>query len=280
MLDSVAAAEIDLRARAFVAARSTARAMAEYPGAVPATLAEAYRIQDQAIALWADRIAGWKVGRIHEPWASELGTDRLAGPIFRRAVVDAPAGAASMALFHGGFGAVEGELILVTAVDVPARPRAWDTAETLSLVRSAHLGIEVASSPFPGINDLGPLVTISDFGNNNGLVVGPALAWESAADLGAFVIETRLDGVTVGRAAIGTLPGGPVESLRKLLGICAQRGMDLPAGTLVSTGAVTGVHVALAGQQAEVAVAGYPAIRCRFTNAVSAPGGEGDGLKG
>lgn len=272
MLGSVSAADADLRARAFVAARSEARVLADYPGAVPTTLAEAYRIQDHAITLWPDRVAGWKVGRIHEPWASELGTDRLAGPIFRRAVTTDPAGEAVVRLFRDGFGAVEGELVLVTAVDVPPRARTWDAAETLALVRSAHLGVEVASSPFPGINDQGPLVTISDFGNNNGLIVGPALAWANADDLGAFVIETRLDGETVGCAAVGTLPGGPLESLRKLLGICAQRRLELPAGTLVSTGAVTGVHVARAGQQAEVAVAGYPAIRCRATYVAGSPG--------
>ncbi|MDP2117545.1 MAG: 2-keto-4-pentenoate hydratase, partial [Brevundimonas sp.] len=47
-------------ARAFVEARRSARALATYPGTAPESLEAAYAIQDDAIALWPDRIAGWK----------------------------------------------------------------------------------------------------------------------------------------------------------------------------------------------------------------------------
>ena len=60
-------------ARAFVDARRAGRFLSPYPGTMPATLAEAYEIQDEAIAAWPDRIAGWKLGRIREPLDQQYG---------------------------------------------------------------------------------------------------------------------------------------------------------------------------------------------------------------
>ena len=65
----------------FVAARRAGSTLAIYPGDKPATLAQAYAIQDAAIALRGEAIAGWKIGRIHAPLAEEFGTTRLIGPV-------------------------------------------------------------------------------------------------------------------------------------------------------------------------------------------------------
>ena len=54
-------------ATAFVEARKSGRSIAEYPGERPATLAAAYRVQDQALSLWDREVAGWKVGKINPP---------------------------------------------------------------------------------------------------------------------------------------------------------------------------------------------------------------------
>jgi 2-keto-4-pentenoate hydratase len=268
---AVVAASPDARACAFVRARRTAQPLADYPGTVPATLAEAYSVQEQAIRRWPDVIAGWKIGRINPPWVASLGTDRLAGPIFRKSVHAADS-VLDMPVFVGGFGAVEGEVVLVLGRDIAPDQAKWTQEQAAAVVASAQLGIEVASSPLGSINDLGPLVTISDFGNNNGLVLGPALQVDAAL-AGAFDFETSVDGVVVGKANATAIPGGPVESLRALLEICCSRGLALPAGTLVSTGAVTGVHVVRAGQAATVTVDGVGTIGCRFVAAgmVDAP---------
>ena len=54
-------------------------------------------------------------------------------------------------------------------------------AEAADLIGAVHAGIEVASSPLGRINELGPIAVISDFGNNNGLVIGPEIAgWRTS----------------------------------------------------------------------------------------------------
>src|SRR5260370_39663429 len=80
----------DAIAEQFVRARLDATALPDFPGSIPATLNTAYAYQDRAIALWPDFVAGWKVGRVGEPWLERLSEARLRGPIVPRAVPPHP----------------------------------------------------------------------------------------------------------------------------------------------------------------------------------------------
>ena len=60
--------------------------------------------------------------------------------------------------------------------ELPAHGGAgWTAEEAANLEQHLLVGIEVASSPIPDINTLGPTVIAADFGNNNGLVLGSIL---------------------------------------------------------------------------------------------------------
>ena len=170
-------------AHGFVAARRDATALREFPGTIPAAIAEAYAVQDAAIALTDRAIAGWKVGRINPPLG---GADRLAGPIFADQTFVAGATRRAMTVYEGGFAAAEAEFLLRIAAMPDAAKRHYTLAEATALIDMVCVGIEIASSPFGGINDHGATVTISDFGNNNGLVIGPEIA-----EVGARSISTH-----------------------------------------------------------------------------------------
>ncbi len=263
------AAARDAIAKAFVRARRAAQPLKAYPGVAPQSLDEAYAIQDLALGLWSDRIAGWKVGRINGATAAALNCNRLAGPIFKGAVREAGDDIA-MPVFDGGFAAVEAECVLILAEDAPEGKTEWATEEAQELIGSVVAGIEIASSPFAGINDLGPLVTISDFGNNNGLIIGEELPGWSAFDIDDWIFETLIDGQTVGVSAAGAIPGGPVESLRFLLENTAKRGMALKKGMTISSGAVTGVHEIKIGQEAVIRYRNDNVLRCHLIAATPA----------
>ena len=55
-------------------------------GPTPPDLDSAYLCQDEAIRLWNDPIAGWKVGWIPDSLSSKFGANRLVGPIFNGSV--------------------------------------------------------------------------------------------------------------------------------------------------------------------------------------------------
>lgn len=265
----------DPRAVAFTRARASASPLAVYPGTPPSTAAEAYAVQDDAISLWPDRIGGWKVGRINPPWDAQLGTDRLIGPIFETTIRRQMADSHDMPGFDGGFIAVEGECIAILGADAPADRQDWTLEDARALVGAMHLGVEIASSPFAGINDHGPLVTISDFGNNIGLIVGPEIPGWREMNLASWDFVTWIDGARIGAATPVTIPGGPIESLRACLEIAARRGRPLKAGMCISTGAVTGVHAVSVGQSSVVELAGFARLACRFVAAEPVAGARG-----
>jgi 2-keto-4-pentenoate hydratase len=261
--DQSITAETSTIAQRFVAARSSGSPLAAFPGRLPADLDAAYACQDAAIELWPDRVAGWKVGLIGPDQAARFKQDRLAGPIFQRTIRRAePGRSAAFPVYRGGFAAVEAEFLLQLGRDAPPSKTDWTLAEARDLVTGVHVGIETAGSPLATINDLGPCAIVADFGNNAGLIVGPALpGWRDQA-VEEWRCETLLDGVSVGRGHGGMPPGGPFESLRFLLGLSARRAKPLQAGAWISTGAITGVHEIEAGQSARVSFQGAGTVLC------------------
>ena len=145
------------------------------------SLDDAYRIQDIAIELWGQRIGGWKVGRIPLDLEDQFESDRLAGPIFAPTIHEVASGSTiEMPIFDGGFAAIEAEFVAVIDSDAPADHWSWTPDEAREMIADLRIGLEVASSPLATINELGPAVVVSDFGNNLGLVVGPTIHdWQS-----------------------------------------------------------------------------------------------------
>jgi 2-keto-4-pentenoate hydratase len=255
-------------AKRFVTARLSARALQDYPGPLPKTLADAYARQDAAITLWPDDIAGWKVGAIADPWVARLRESRLVGPVFRRHVWHARAAAITpLPIIPGGFAAVEAEYVFALSDAAPAACTEWTPAQAADLVGELRVGIELAGSPLAGINDLGPAAVISDFGNNAGLVVGEAIADWRSRPLESLTCETRVDGRRVGYGGATSIAGGPLAALAFALGCCARRGRPLKAGDVISTGACTGIHPVRVGAEARIAFVGAAELRCRVVRA-------------
>lgn len=252
-------------AEAFVTARKAARALPEYPGKPPESFDEAYAIQDRAIALWGDEIVGWKVGRVPPPLDEKLGRTRLCGPIFAASLSDA-ADRPAVPVFVGGFAAIESEFLFRLGTVAPGKTE-WSLEEALATVDAVHLGFEIASSPFAGINALGPLVTISDFGNNNGLIIGPEVKDWRDRHIDDWVVTTLIDGEVIGQGRASGFPEGSVGSVRALLENLGARGIVSPPGTWVSTGAVSGVHQIAVGQRATARFADEEELECRMVAA-------------
>ncbi len=234
-------------ARTFVDARRNSQIIADYPGPMPTSFSEGYDIQDQAIRILAKPVGGWKVGRVADGLVQYYGSNRLAGPIFSDMIVDALDGEPAKVPVLLGFAAVEAELILRVGETPP--PNA-DVESIANCIDEVRFGLEIASSPFPGINDHGPVVTVSDFGNNFGLALGPQITDWRTRDLINASVSLSIDGEVVGTGTSASMLDGPFGAAAFLANLLASRGVALAPGTWISTGAITGVHQVSPGQSA------------------------------
>ena len=250
----------------FLAARRAAAGLADYPGEFPQSLDDAYRIQDEAIAAWARPVIGWKVGRVNPPLSERFGTDRLAGPIFAQRRL-AGGETVDMPVFAEGFAAGEAEFLLRIGEAPPAGKDRFSLDEAAALIDAVHVGIEIASSPLASINEIGPIAVVSDFGNNNGLVVGDEVPDWRSSGFEEWPVTLLIDGAEVGRGSASSFPDGAVGSVRFLFELMARRGIALRPGQWISTGAVGGVHAARTGQTIEARFGELAPVRCRLVPA-------------
>lgn len=264
-------------AQAFRQARQSATALPAYPAPeVPPSLDAAYAIQDVAIAAWPDRVAGWKVAAIQPAWRAAYPAERLGGPVFTQRLVHAGnsaiEGAIDCAIIDGGYAAVEAEFALLLGTDFPLHTVFETEQQLLPYVAAVHGAVELAGSPLLNLGALGPGAVISDFGNNTGLIVGPALDDFFARPLDQWRSETQLNGVLAGQGGADRIPGGPLAALFFLANHMVSRGASLHPGEWISTGASTGIHLVAIGDQVEVSFDGKPVLSLHIVKAVAAAG--------
>ena len=259
------ASTLDDIARHFVEARRAGRSLPDFPGAIPPDLVTAYQVQDLAITRWGDAVAGWKIGYIAPERRDVSGDERLLGPVFARNLWIATGSIVDIPVFSGagGFAAVEAEYVLQLQADAPVDKYDWTPEEAAALPTRLFIGVEVASSPLATINVLGPKVVVSDFGNNNGLVLGAEIADWTRLDEARLLARTEIDGQVVGMGGASNLPGGLRAAFAFALARSAKRGRSLRKGEWIATGNATGIHDIAVGQHAVVRFEGHGEISCR-----------------
>lgn len=198
-----------------------------------------------------------------------LGAERLAGPIFAGNLWPAEPGAVlEFPIFVGGFAAIEAEFVFRIARPMPEGAPADDVA-LIAAIAELHAGIEVAGSPFSELSDLGARAIVSDFGNNAGLILGPAIPGWHALPLDALTARTTINGSLAGEGNAANVAGGPLAALRFLADHLAARGRPLRADDLVSTGMTTGIHHVHPGDRATVAFLGTIVMQIEASAALS-----------
>lgn len=250
-------------AQTLVMLRREGRAVAAFPGTVPATAAEAYRVQAAALALLKRDVGGWKVGLVPPAFRELFGGTRLFGPILAENIRHADGATLSWKMPGHGFAAFEAEIAL--RIGRTAQPsESWTAATAAGAVDSAMIAVELASSPIASIRADGPCAIVADLGINAGLLLGSALGdWRDA--LASITVCTTVDGDVAGPAKPMDMPGGPLESLASLLNHLGARGLPLEAGQVVATGAITGIRPIGPGMAAVADFGAAGAIAVRTT---------------
>jgi len=247
--------QVNELAQALSSARKDVRILDGFPGPIPSTLEQAYVVQDGCIEASDQPIVGWKVGMVPPELREELGEERILGPVFKDVRVDltekqATGEAFDLPVFAGGFIAIEPELVIETNQDIA--PGSINTADGVEhLVKAVYAGIEIASSPVIDLNGYGPTAIASDIGNQYGVILGTSIQdWKTA--ITTMETSTSINDELINTAATDGILNGPMAAFAFMIDCCAKRGITLPAGSLCSSGAITGVHETLVGSTSTV----------------------------
>lgn len=219
------------------------------------TVAKAYALQFEVARLRAARgepLAGYKLGCISPTVQAQLGLD---GPVFGHVYITELHNSGAMlnpACFEGL--AIEGEFAMRLAEDIAdARQLRADPRRAIS---AAFPVIELHNYVFRN----SPHTAQELIGNNAihaGVVLPPEEpSLERQANLPDAAISVAINNKVRGTAMGGALPGGPVESLVRLVEHLSRFGRTLRRGQIVLTGSLLPLYRVTVGDRIEVAAAG------------------------
>lgn len=235
-------------AQRLLEARGSGAAIAALPPElVPASPAEAYRVQD-LVARALGRIAGWKVG------AASPDAEPNCAPLFADLVAASPARFPAARFPLGG---IEGELAFRFGTALPPRPEPYGEEEVWQAAATLHPAIELVQSRFADLRAQDKLALLADNQSNGAFCYGSALTDWRRVDFLAQKAELAIDGAVRASAIGGNAAGHPRRLLAWLANHLSQRGVGLAAGDMVTTGTHTGLVFATAGASI---VARFPGI--------------------
>jgi 2-keto-4-pentenoate hydratase len=224
-------------AEVLLQARRTRVAIASLPEALrPATLTEAYRLQDIMAAALGE-IGGWKVGAPSpdaEPRCSPM-------PLWGGYALTNSTIGSSFSRLRG----VEAEIAFLLGKDLAVRSTAYSREEVVEAIASAHPAIEILEAAFEDPDPVDRLSVIADLQSNGGFAYGPALPGWRNIDLTRESVSMIVDGAVRVEAAASN-PGG-IDLLRLVTWLANDgqaRTGGLKAGDWITTGSWTGKELA------------------------------------
>src|SRR5579863_4479598 len=198
----------------------------------PADIDEAYAIQGAVFSTLARRAAAWKVGA-----GSSDATPACA------AIADSTFYRDGAALPASGFNLIgaEAEIAYRLGRDLPTREKAYSLDEVKAAVESVHPAIEISDTRFVGWASQSRPSHIADQLNHGALIIGESAAALADVDpLRQRAIMT-INGEVRADTTGGNPAGDPLRLLLWLANVGARAAGGLSAGSIVTTGSLTGV---------------------------------------
>ena len=226
----------------------------------PATLEDAYAIQDRMIAMLGRPTAGWFCACTNTAIQEMLG---LAEPYCARLlaafVFDSPA-----VLSARDFPPIllECEFGFRLARDLPPRAAPYTRVEIEDAIASVHPTIEVVAGHLKDWPAQDVFSVIADNGTDGGLVVGDGIADWRGLDLVGQRVQLIVNGRVVRQGAGANVLGDPVAAFHWLANSRAgAKGDGLRAGHIHNTGTATDIYWVTPGDVAVAEFGGLGEVR-------------------
>lgn len=244
MLDAASLdAMTDIVARAQAAPHTIPKLSETFPGM---TIEDGYAVQDRLLARWqaeGRQLIGLKAGLTSKAKMAQMGVSVPSFGILMRDTLD-PEGSVipTDRLIHPR---VEAEIAFVMK-DALAGPDVSIEA-ILDATDYVQPALEILDSRFEKFRfDLESV--IADNGSSARFVLGGRPRRPRDLDLRTIGMVMEIDGEIVATASSGAVLGHPARSIQMLLAWLAERGRDLPAGSVVLTGGATEAVAVQSGQ--------------------------------
>jgi 2-keto-4-pentenoate hydratase len=256
MVDRAKAARI--AARIFEAHRRKERFQRLRGEHAPASLDEAYAVQDEVHRLF--RAAGWgelgghKIALTSKAVQELCGVDQPAGgAIFARTIHQSPATVRLADFVHLG---LEFELGVRLGADLPASGAPYTRESVAPAVAACMPAFELIEDRGADYGDLDAASILTDKCWCGGVVLGPEVTDWRRLDLASAPVELLWNGEVVDQGVTGAAMGHPFEGLAWLANLLASRRRAMQAGEFVITGSALRTRFPEAGDQITYRIAG------------------------
>jgi 2-oxo-3-hexenedioate decarboxylase len=197
----------------------------------------AYEVQDAGIRLRearGERLRGLKMGFTSEAKRQQMG---LHSPIY--GVITHEMGVPNGGVF-GLSGSIhpkiEPEIVFYVEKELRGRVTA---DEALAACSGVGAGLEILDSRFVGFKYFSLPDVVADNCSSSCYVLGPTVRSPRELDLAALEMTMEVNGKPAQSALSSAISGNPVNSLVQLCALLNERGLSLPAGSVVLAGAAT-----------------------------------------
>ena len=214
----------------------------------PKSLAEAYAVQREIVALSGAPSRGFKVGSTSVEAQRILGTDGPGAGLLLAPFVHASP--ARFAIEPAQTPAVEGEFAYLLGCDLPARAAPYTMDAVIGAVAAIAGAIEVVGTRLSGgLAGKGRLLVTADCGANIALVHGPWRHDLRSRDLRTHPVALRINGTVRGSGTGRRALGDPGNVMLWLANQQSAQGRGLKSGDIVSTGTCTGLDAVHPGDR-------------------------------
>jgi len=224
------------------------------------TLEQAYRILDAGVVLrerHGERVVGLKMGLTSEAKRKQMD---LGSPIYG-VLTDAMQVRAVFRMAGSLHPKIEPEIAFHFARGLQGRP---GRDEVLAACTGVCAALEILDSRYRDFKYFSLPDVVADNASSSHFVL--AERWTPAAglSLGELELVMSVDGTARQRAKGSAISGDPVLSVVQLCELLDDRGLALPAGSLVLAGAATVAEPLAAGQTVELHAGPLPPVRVRI----------------
>ena len=250
-------------AAAIGAARRRRRRLARLkPEHAPDNLIDAYAIQDQLVSQLGSKPVGWKIGCTNEMAQIQLGVaEPFRGYVLADGVHPSPA---TLSASQNFMRVVETELAFRLGHDLPMADAPYDRQSVEAAVDELIPSVEIVDSVWQDWEKIGVQHLIADNACHAGLVLGaPSANWRDL-DLAELGVSARLNDEPLLNGRGGNALGHPFNALAWLANHLVSTGRHLKAGDIVSTGVLTGLIYAQAGDHIRADYGRFGSIEVDF----------------